>query len=36
MEFSNAEALKRAAMHGGGIAWLPRISVTDELDKRTL
>jgi LysR family transcriptional regulator, low CO2-responsive transcriptional regulator len=32
MEFGNTEALKRAAIHGGGIAWLPRISVTDELD----
>lgn len=32
MEFGNTEALKRAAMHGGGIAWLPRISITDELN----
>ena len=32
MEFGNTEALKRAAIYGGGIAWLPRISVTDELE----
>jgi LysR family transcriptional regulator, low CO2-responsive transcriptional regulator len=32
MEFGNTEALKRAAMYGGGIAWLPRISITDELN----
>lgn len=32
MEFSNTEALKLAAVHGGGIAWLPRISVRRELD----
>lgn len=31
MEFGNTEALKRAAVHGGGIAWLPRISMIDEL-----
>ncbi|MDE2261795.1 MAG: LysR family transcriptional regulator [Gammaproteobacteria bacterium] len=31
MEFGNTEALKRAAVHGGGIAWLPRISMLSEL-----
>ncbi len=31
MEFGNAEALKRAAVHGGGIAWLPRICMLTEL-----
>lgn len=31
MEFGNTEALKRAALHGGGIAWLPRISMLEEL-----
>lgn len=31
MEFSNTEALKRAAVHGGGIAWLPRICMLSEL-----
>jgi len=31
MEFGNTEALKRAAVHGGGIAWLPRISMVNEL-----
>lgn len=36
MEFSNTEALKQAVMHGGGIAWLPRISITQEIDKGTL
>lgn len=36
MEFGNTEALKQAAMHGGGIAWLPRISITHELDQGTL
>lgn len=36
MEFGNTEALKQAAMHGGGIAWLPRISITHELDQGAL
>ncbi len=36
MEFGNTEALKQAAMHGGGIAWLPRISITSELEAGTL
>lgn len=31
MEFGNTEALKQAAIHGGGIAWLPRISMAGEL-----
>ncbi len=31
MEFGNTEALKRAAVHGGGIAWLPRICMLAEL-----
>jgi LysR family transcriptional regulator, low CO2-responsive transcriptional regulator len=36
MEFGNTEALKRAAMHGGGVAWVPRISATQELRDGTL
>lgn len=36
MEFGNTEALKQAALHRGGIAWLPRISVTHELQEGTL
>lgn len=36
MEFGNTEALKRAAMHGGGVAWVPRISATQELREGTL
>ncbi len=36
MEFGNTEALKQAVMHGGGIAWLPRISIARELDEGTL
>ena len=36
MEFGNTEALKRAALHGGGIAWLPRISMLEELRAGTL
>jgi len=36
MEFGNTEALKQAAMHGGGIAWLPRISIVQELKEGTL
>ena len=31
MEFGNTEALKRAAVHGGGIAWLPRICMLNDL-----
>ena len=31
VEFGNAEAIKQAAIHGGGIAFLPRISMPREL-----
>jgi DNA-binding transcriptional LysR family regulator len=31
MQLSNTEALKRAALQGGGIAWLPRCSIEREL-----
>ncbi|WP_369925953.1 LysR family transcriptional regulator [Xanthomonas sp. NCPPB 2632] len=31
MEFGNTEAVKQATIHGGGIAWLPAISIGDEL-----
>lgn len=36
MEFSNTEALKQAAIHGGGIAWLPRIAIAGELARGVL
>lgn len=36
MEFSNTEALKQAAIHGGGVAWLPRIAIVDELARGVL
>lgn len=36
MEFSNTEALKQAAIHGGGIAWLPRIAIGNELERGIL
>jgi DNA-binding transcriptional LysR family regulator len=36
MQFGNTEALKRAAVHGGGIAWLPRISMVNELSDGSL
>lgn len=36
MEFGSTEALKRAAIHGGGIAWLPRISMVSELAEGSL
>ncbi len=36
MELGNTEALKRAAIHGGGIAWLPRICIASELRAGTL
>lgn len=36
MEFGNTEALKQAVMYGGGIAWLPRISIARELGEGTL
>ncbi|MHC1481331.1 LysR family transcriptional regulator [Frateuria aurantia] len=31
MEFGNSEALKQAALHGGGIAWLSTICIRQEL-----
>lgn len=31
MEFGNNEAIKQAAIHGGGIAWLPTLSIDAEL-----
>jgi len=31
MEFGNTEALKQAVLHGGGLTWLPRISVQAQL-----
>lgn len=31
MEFGNTEALKQAAIHHGGVAWLPHISMMGEL-----
>ena len=36
VEFGNAEAIKQAAIHGGGIAFLPRVSITRELAAREL
>jgi len=36
VEFGNTEALKQAAIHGGGIAWLPSISVARDLQDRSL
>ncbi|HVW71386.1 MAG TPA: LysR family transcriptional regulator [Steroidobacteraceae bacterium] len=32
VEFGNAEAIKQAAIHGGGIAFLPRVSIPRELE----
>ncbi len=31
VEFGNTEAIKQAAIHGGGIAWLPRVCMPREL-----
>jgi DNA-binding transcriptional LysR family regulator len=31
VEFGNTEAIKQAALHGGGIAWLPRVCMPREL-----
>jgi DNA-binding transcriptional LysR family regulator len=31
VEFGNTEAIKQAAIHGGGIAWLPRVAMPREL-----
>ena len=36
MEFGNTEALKQAAIHGGGVAWLPSVSISNELSNGTL
>jgi len=36
MEFGNTEAIKQAAIHGGGVAWLPAISIVDELSNDVL
>ncbi|HEU0230800.1 MAG TPA: LysR family transcriptional regulator [Burkholderiaceae bacterium] len=36
MEFGNTEAIKQAAINGGGIAWLPRISMARELESGVL
>ncbi|HEU5442694.1 MAG TPA: LysR family transcriptional regulator [Steroidobacteraceae bacterium] len=36
MELGNTEALKRAVIHGGGIAWLPRICMASEVRAGTL
>ncbi|AWH31461.1 hypothetical protein C1930_00545 [Stenotrophomonas sp. SAU14A_NAIMI4_8] len=36
VEFGNTEALKQAAIHGGGIAWLPGISLTRDLQDGSL
>ncbi|WP_448102599.1 LysR family transcriptional regulator [Luteibacter jiangsuensis] len=36
MEFGNTEAIKQATVHGGGVAWLPVISILDELSHDVL
>ena len=36
VEFGNSEAIKQAAIHGGGIAWLPRVSMPRELEDGSL
>jgi LysR family transcriptional regulator, low CO2-responsive transcriptional regulator len=36
VEFGNTEAIKQAAIHGGGIAFLPRLSMPRELDSGDL
>jgi DNA-binding transcriptional LysR family regulator len=36
VEFGNTEAIKQAAIHGGGIAFLPRICMPRELDSGDL
>lgn len=36
VEFGNTEAIKQAAVHGGGIAWLPRVCMPRELAAREL
>jgi DNA-binding transcriptional LysR family regulator len=36
IEFGNTEAIKQAAIHGGGIAWLPALSISAELENGVL
>jgi DNA-binding transcriptional LysR family regulator len=36
MEFGNIEAIKQAAIHGGGVAWLPSVSISNEISNGTL
>ena len=36
MHFGNTEALKQAALHGGGIVWLPRLCMLKELAEGSL
>lgn len=36
VEFGNTEAIKQAAVHGGGVAWLPRVCMPRELADREL
>lgn len=36
MEFGNTEAIKQAALHDGGVAWLPSISIGAELANGSL
>jgi DNA-binding transcriptional LysR family regulator len=36
MEFGNSEAIKQAAIHGVGIAWLPAVSIDAELENGAL
>jgi DNA-binding transcriptional LysR family regulator len=31
VEFGSTEAIKQAAVHGGGVAWLPRVCMPREL-----
>lgn len=36
IEFGNTEAIKQAAIHGGGVAWLPSLSIRTELENGIL
>jgi DNA-binding transcriptional LysR family regulator len=36
MEFGNTEAIRQAALHDGGVAWLPALSIGAELDSGKL
>lgn len=36
MEFGNTEAIKQAVIHGGGVAWLPSVSISNELHSGAL